>query len=1843
MATGWIRAVVATVIGVLAQGAPGAATLMPQDGDPVALSGHVLPALSQALPASASAGRASDGAKVPAQVPLTLTIVLRRNDPAGFDRYLAEVYDARSPRFRQFLDPEAVSDRFGPSRDDVAAVEAFFAQRGFTVVARTKNRMTLTVSAPRAAVEQALGVAIGDYALGDRTFYANDSDPRLPPEVAVRIEAVIGLSNLAVPHPAIEKTFKKIQHAFWEICKAWQQINVVFQLNNASAGAAGTPPQPADPCGPEPVVPTARPGGTLAKTMGALAASVPWGDARGNGQKIGILAFDTFTRSDVSDYLALAGYPASLMSRLSQVHVNGGAAPGASQSEVLLDITTIMTIATGAAVVVYDAPFTGNTSFQSVFNAMIADHVSIISNSWAYCENQTTLADVQSIDTIFKTAAASGITVLNATGDTGSTCLNGSPDTITVPAGSPNATAVGGTSLTTGPGGTYVSETWWNGSATTPTTGQGGFGVSRFFARPTYQDGFSPAPMRSIPDVAVNADPLTGPFICQAAAGGCPTGAQFGGTSIAAPIWAALVAVVNEAQGANLGFLNPQLYPLAGTSAFHGPAALGSDFAHVGLGSPNINRIHLALAGKAAGTPVAATSKTIAYVDGYAPAVRTEIARPPADGATPVYVVVALRDAEGNMVSGKTVTLAKTAGGAAVITPASGVTSEANGTVTFTVTSNTPGDAAFTATDTTDGLVLAPLVVPFAVPSAASGGISASPSVVANDGIAATTITVTLRDAQNRPTPGKLITLAQGSGHSVVSGPNPSVTDANGEIRFTATNTVPETVVYTATDVTDGNLPIPGSASVVFSGQANGSCAGSDAPAAAPGYTLTPFVTGQANATFFYSNVNWGCRGGQDIAFAADGAVLATNFLDGSVFRLPPGGGVAGSGSKIATLGPSLFQPVTGKDGKVYVTRGATGGFPTGVLYEIDPVTGATLRTVLSGLACPTALAVDPLSGDLFFDDSCYGAGTDNPSIWRVRNPASASPSLQVYATLPSTPGGWLAFAPDGTLFVPQAVSGGAPVLRITGTDQPQPATQSVVPGLETVYWVTVGEALANGAAKSLIVLNGTTIKLADITTNPPTLTDLIYNGPSSGIVGPDGCLYVGSVAAAYKLAPASGGCGFVTTLPVPAFRLTTTSAAAPQGTAQTLTAAFENLAVPAGTQVFFAIAGANAQTILAPTDAQGRAVATYTGVLTGADTIDAQALVGATTYESNTAKVTWTAGTHTTSMSLNQAPASGTAGVPLALRAQITDVATSPAAPVAGVTITLTLGSASCQAVTDAHGIATCTVTPAGLGSLTLTATFAGNPSYATASERTQVAILTGTPSLAAAPPALDFGNVAVGATSPTLSVRITNAGTAPFALASLGIEGAQAADFARGAGAEACATGTPIPANGGSCVVYVAFTPGAAGARAALLALGDGTAATPFTVALTGNGSGGGGGASVTPAPASLSFGNQTVGTTSGVQTVVLTNTGSAAFALTSVAVTGANAGDFALAPGVNACVAGGTLAAGGGTCALYLAFTPAAIGARNAAVTVADGGAALTVTVPLAGIGVTPSTPIVTAAPSSVDFGSQVVGTTSAARTIVLTNTGSAAFALSSVTIGGTNAAAFALQGGANACVAGGSIAGNGGTCSLYVAFAPTAIGAAAAIARVADAGAGIEVAVPLTGSGTPPATSCVSAPVTGGSATACITGALPTCAFATAAFVPVGSVGVAPPAGVTLPWGLFQFEAAGCGATATVTLTYPATLPLDTQFWKFGPTAAQPAGHWYTLPAAIDGNRLTVTFTDGGAGDSDLAANGTIRDPGGAGYAETPLVQQPIPTLDRWALVLLALLLLAAGGRRFARRG
>jgi hypothetical protein len=199
---------------------------------------------------------------------------------------------------------------------------------------------------------------------------------------------------------------------------------------------------------------------------------------------------------------------------------------------------------------------------------------------------------------------------------------------------------------------------------------------------------------------------------------------------------------------------------------------------------------------------------------------------------------------------------------------------------------------------------------------------------------------------------------------------------------------------------------------------------------------------------------------------------------------------------------------------------------------------------------------------------------------------------------------------------------------------------------------------------------------------------------------------------------------------------------------------------------------------------------------------------------------------------------------------------------------------------------------------------------------------------------------------------------------------------------------------------------------------------------------------------------------------------------------------------------------------------------------------------------------------------------------------------------------------------------------------------------------DAASNVQAVV----SAVPFSTLALARTVTGTSGTVSFTGGSANCGYATTRFSPAtnmagsGSIGnavattPAVPSGYSFPYGVFGFITNSCGSSAalTFTATYPADLPTDMVFYKFGPTASNTTPHWYTHPfTRVDSKTISYTVTDGGAGDDDLVANGVVVDDGGPGF---PLAVNTtaIPTLSEWALALLAMLMAGLGLRGAKRR-
>jgi hypothetical protein len=333
--------------------------------------------------------------------------------------------------------------------------------------------------------------------------------------------------------------------------------------------------------------------------------------------------------------------------------------------------------------------------------------------------------------------------------------------------------------------------------------------------------------------------------------------------------------------------------------------------------------------------------------------------------------------------------------------------------------------------------------------------------------------------------------------------------------------------------------------------------------------------------------------------------------------------------------------------------------------------------------------------------------------------------------------------------------------------------------------------------------------------------------------------------------------------------------------------------------------------------------------------------------------------------------------------------------------------------------------------------------------------------------PTTVPFGNQRTGTTSTQQTSLLTNSGATSLTISGVTLTGANPGDYALvtpATGTDCRTIGSVPPA--GTCTIAATFTPTATGSRTATVSVADNATGSPHTVPLTGTGTA----PAVSLSAASVPFANQIIATSSAPQSVTLTNTGTDVLHLTTVVLGGTNPADFAIAAGTT-CNNGATVAASG-TCVLNLTFTPVAATPFTATITFTDDATPATQTVNLSGTGVTPPTATLSAA--SISFGTQRVGTASAAQNVTITNNGGAPLNITSIVIGGTNAGDFTPPAPATTCpTATSGQVGPGTSCTLSVVFTPAGINARAASITITVTGISSPAPITLTGTGIAPA--------------------------------------------------------------------------------------------------------------------------------------------------------------------------
>jgi hypothetical protein len=305
--------------------------------------------------------------------------------------------------------------------------------------------------------------------------------------------------------------------------------------------------------------------------------------------------------------------------------------------------------------------------------------------------------------------------------------------------------------------------------------------------------------------------------------------------------------------------------------------------------------------------------------------------------------------------------------------------------------------------------------------------------------------------------------------------------------------------------------------------------------------------------------------------------------------------------------------------------------------------------------------------------------------------------------------------------------------------------------------------------------------------------------------------------------------------------------------------------------------------------------------------------------------------------------------------------------------------------------------------------------------------------------PTGLTFGDQSIGTTSPPQTVTLTNVGNGTMTISGVAVTGTNSSDFGQ---TNTCGTSL---APGASCAINVTFTPNATGSLSASLSVTDSAVGSPQTVSLTGTGTQ----ATVTLSPTSLTFGVILVKSSTQPKPVTLTNTGNGSLSITNVSTTG----DFTQ---TNTC---GSSVAAGASCIIDVTFKPTATGTRTGTLSITDNAPGSPQTVALSGTGT-----VVRLSASSINFGSQKVGTTSPPVSVTLGNAGTTPLDIFSIKIGGADPEDFAET---NNC---GQSLGAGKTCIVTVTFTPTAMGTRSASLAITDNGGGSPQRVVLSGDGT-----------------------------------------------------------------------------------------------------------------------------------------------------------------------------
>jgi len=489
--------------------------------------------LTQHVRAVTLTGEAAPVSRLPATDTLSLDLVLPLSDPEGLKTFLAELYDPNSSTYHHFLTPTEFTAKFGPTEEQYAEVLNFAKTNGLTVTGGSRDGMEVQISGSVLAIEHAMHVNMLTYQhpTEDRTFFAADREPTL--NLSFNLWHISGLDNYSIPHPLY---VKKSDYA------AAHGIEAEAVVSHATTGS-----------------------GPSASFLGSdmRAAYYGTGSLTGAGQNLGLFEYEGTDLADLDTYYknvkqTLAITPVLLSvdgTSTACVDKKSGRTAACDDTEQTLDMTQALGMAPGlSSLVVY----IGSTD-TAIISAMTTHSPlpTTIGCSWGW-----TPADPTTLDPYFEKMSAQGQNFFAASGDSSTWSSRNEA----WPADDAYVVSVGGTDLvTSSAAGPWKSETAWTDSG-------GGISPDKI-AIPSWQKAAinstnkGSTTLRNGPDVSANANfsfyTCSDQTTCLAN--------EYGGTSFAAPMWAAYIALVNQQRVADgkstIGFLDPYIYAENATAA----------------------------------------------------------------------------------------------------------------------------------------------------------------------------------------------------------------------------------------------------------------------------------------------------------------------------------------------------------------------------------------------------------------------------------------------------------------------------------------------------------------------------------------------------------------------------------------------------------------------------------------------------------------------------------------------------------------------------------------------------------------------------------------------------------------------------------------------------------------------------------------------------------------------------------------------------------------------------------------------------------------------------------------------------------------------------------------------------------------------------------------------------------------------------------------------------------------------------------------------------------------------------------------------------------------------------